>query len=116
MAAQNTTDHAADLHRGHGDHQRSQGETVCRTDRFVLQVFGCKIRMEVGRMKQYMISSHYCKETGFKWSMMERLLHSNRADEFSFRSGSGKTSPYYIIVPTFEKMLERGEFKEILEG
>lgn len=65
---------------------------------------------------KYMAANEYCRQTGFKRTMMDRLLHSFLAGEFSYRSGCGKTSPYYIIVPKFEKMLERGEFKEILEN
>ena len=67
-------------------------------------------------MKRNMISSQYCKETGFPQHAMEKLLHSYLADRFSFRPTSGRTAPYYIIVPVFESMQEAGEFKEILEG
>lgn len=67
-------------------------------------------------MKRYMSANEYCHETGFKRSCMDRLLNCWLSGEFSYRSGNGKTSPYYIIVPVFEKMLERGDFKEVLEG
>ena len=67
-------------------------------------------------MKKYMSARAYCRETGFLKTHMDRLLHCYLADEFSYRSGSGKTSPYFIIVPKFERMLESGEFKEVLEG
>lgn len=67
-------------------------------------------------MKKYMSAKDYCKETGFGIDLMYRLLHCYLAEEFSYRSGSGKTSPYYIITTKFEKMLERGDFKEVLEG
>lgn len=67
-------------------------------------------------MQKYMSAREYCQETGLKKSIMDKLLHCCLADEFSFRTGSGKTSPYYVITAKFEKMLERGDFKEILEG
>ena len=67
-------------------------------------------------MKKYVSANQYCQETGFPRTQMDRLLHSFLGKDFSYRSGQGKTSPYYIIVPTFEKMLERGDFREVLEA
>lgn len=67
-------------------------------------------------MNTYMSAKEYCEATGFQNTHMTRLLHCHLASEFSYRSGTGKTSPYYIIVNKFEKMLDRGEFREILEG
>ena len=66
--------------------------------------------------KKYMGAREYCDETGFKYSIMSKLLHCYLAPEFSFRSGCGKTSPYYVITNQFEKMLERGDFREVLES
>lgn len=66
--------------------------------------------------RKYMSANEYCKETGFPRTHMDKLLHSFMGEEFSYRSGQGKTSPYYIIVPTFERMLDNGEFREILES
>lgn len=67
-------------------------------------------------MKRNMLLANYCKESGFPVRQMYRLVHSCLGEEFSYRTGSGRTSPFWIIVPIFEKMQERGDFKEILEG
>lgn len=67
-------------------------------------------------MKKYISANAYCSETGFPRTQMDKLLHSFLGAEFSYRSGQGKTSPYYIIIPVFERMLEAGEFREILES
>lgn len=67
-------------------------------------------------VKKYMGAKEYCDETGLKHSIMTKLLHCYLAPEFSFRSGCGKTTPYYVITDKFEKMMEAGEFREILEG
>ena len=67
-------------------------------------------------MKKYASITEYCAETGFKPDTMRHLLKSYLGPEFSFRTGKGRNAPYTIIVPTFEKMLERGDFKEVLEG
>ena len=74
--------------------------------------------LEVLNMAQkFQLARAYCKETGFPVrQMMEKLVHCSLAPEFSFRSGGGKTSPIYINVEKFEKMLERGDFKEVLEA
>ena len=47
---------------------------------------------------------------------MEKLVHCSLATEFCFRTSNTKTAPYYIDVQKFEKMMEAGEFKEVLEG
>lgn len=67
-------------------------------------------------MKKYVSANEYCQETGFKRSCMDKILHSFLGAECSYRSGQGKTSPYYLITDKFERMLERGDFKEILES
>ena len=69
-------------------------------------------------MKQkYQLARAYCRETGFPVrQMMEKLVHCSLAPEFCFRSGGAKTSPIYINVQKFERMMEAGEFKEVLES
>ena len=66
-------------------------------------------------MKKYSSIKEYCSETGFKPDTMRNLLRSEYGPEFSFRTGSGRNAPYTIIVPVFERMLERGDFKDVLE-
>lgn len=66
-------------------------------------------------MKRNISARKYCEETGFPVRAMDRLLHSYLADRFSFRTTTGKTAPYYIIVPVFEAMQEAGEFREVLD-
>ena len=66
--------------------------------------------------QKYQSARAYCKETGFPVrAMMEKLVHCSLAPEFSFRTSNTKTAPYYIDVQKFEKMLERGDFREVLE-
>lgn len=68
-------------------------------------------------MKQFVPARQYCKETGFPVrAMMEKLIHCSLASEFCFRTSSKRTAPYYIDVQKFEKMMEAGEFKEVLES
>lgn len=68
-------------------------------------------------MKQYVLARKYCKETGFPVrAMMEKLIHCSLASEFCFRTSDTRTAPYYIDVEKFERMLDRGEFKEVLES
>lgn len=68
-------------------------------------------------MKQFVPARQYCKESGFPIrAMMEKLVHCSLAPEFCFRTSSKRTAPYYIDVQKFEKMMEAGEFKEVLEG
>ena len=66
-------------------------------------------------MKRNMMLRDYLEESGFPENAMYRLLHSHLGTKFSFRTGSGKTSPFWIIVPVFERMQETGDFKEVLE-
>lgn len=67
-------------------------------------------------MKKFVHMKEYCDETGFPLDVMRRLCRSYLADQFSFRSSSAQRAPINIIVPVFESMLERGEFKEVIEG
>lgn len=67
-------------------------------------------------MKRNMTMQDYCKESGFPINAMKQLVHSYLGERFAFRTTTGKTAPYYIIVPVFESMQEAGEFKEVLEG
>ena len=67
-------------------------------------------------MKKYATIKAYCSETGFKPDTMRNLLRSEYGKEFSFRTGSGQNAPYTIIVPVFERMLEAGEFEEVLRA
>jgi len=68
-------------------------------------------------MKQFVLARQYCKETGFPVrAMMEKLIHCSLASEFCFRTSDTRTAPYYIDVEKFERMLDRGEFKEVLES
>ena len=67
-------------------------------------------------MKKIMKARSYCKMTGFPVrAMMERLVNCSQAGEFAFRTTAGKTAPWYIDVEAFEKKLERGDFREVLE-
>ena len=68
-------------------------------------------------MKQFVSARQYCKESGFPIrTMMEKLVHCSLAEEFCFRTSNTKTAPYYIDVQKFEKMMDRGDFREVLEG
>jgi len=68
-------------------------------------------------MAKYQTAREYCRESGFPVrAMMEKLVHCSLAPEFCFRTSNTKTAPYYIDVEKFERMLDRGEFKEVLEG
>lgn len=67
-------------------------------------------------MKKIEKANSYCKSTGFPLYAMKQLLHSKLSRAFAFRVTPGKTAPWYIDVGQFEKMLERGDFKEVLEG
>ena len=68
-------------------------------------------------MAKYQTAREYCLESGFPVrAMMEKLVHCSLATEFCFRTSNTKTAPYYIDVQKFEKMMEAGEFKEVLEG
>ena len=66
---------------------------------------------------KYVSARQYCKESGFPVrAMMEKLVHCSLAPEFCFRTSNNKTAPYYIDVQKFEKMMDRGDFREVLEG
>jgi len=67
-------------------------------------------------MLEYMSAKDYCEQTGFEKTHMEKLLHCSLAPEFSYQRGKSRTSPYYVIVPIFEKMMVRGDFWEVLKG
>ena len=68
-------------------------------------------------MAKYQTAREYCRESGFPIrAMMEKLVHCSLAPEFCFRTSNTRTAPYYIDVQKFEKMMEAGEFKEVLEG
>lgn len=68
-------------------------------------------------MAKYKTAREYCRESGFPVrAMMEKLVHCSLAPEFCFRTSNTRTAPYYIDVQKFEKMMEAGEFKEVLEG
>lgn len=67
--------------------------------------------------QKFQLARAYCKETGFPVrTMMEKIVHCAEAQECIFRNGSGKTSPFYVNIPVFEKKLARGDFREVLEG
>ena len=66
---------------------------------------------------KYQKAIDYCRESGFpKRAMMERIVHSAEGAECCFRTTKGRTAPWYLNVDIFEKKLERGDFKEVLEG
>lgn len=67
-------------------------------------------------MKTFMSRTKYCKETGFPEYMMVRCCNSKQGPEFSHRTSSAPNAPYIIDVQLFEKKLERGDFREVLEG
>lgn len=68
-------------------------------------------------MAKYQTAREYCRESGFPIrAMMEKLVHCSLAPEFCFRTSNTKTAAYYIDVQKFEKMMEAGEFKEVLES
>lgn len=65
--------------------------------------------------KRYLSVKEYYDETGMPISAMMKAIHSEYGESFSFRTGSGQTSPYYIITPLFEHLLDSGALKEVLE-
>ena len=67
-------------------------------------------------MKKYLSSSAYCRETGFPVRSMRELVHSNMSDEFCHRSSGARNATILIDVQKFERMLEAGEFREVLES
>lgn len=67
-------------------------------------------------MKRNMTITEYNRETGFPIRALRQLARCSRSEEFGFRRmTSGRTSPWYIIVPVFQKAEEAGAFKEVLE-
>ena len=74
---------------------------------------------EVDIVKEFMRAREYCEKSGFPIHvMMERIVHCREALESGCvqRLGSGRTSPYYLDIQMFEKKLERGDFKEVMES
>ena len=67
-------------------------------------------------MKRYMKLAEYSEASGLPMDLLRRLCRSWLADQFTFRASGASNAPIYIIVPVFEKMLDRGDLKEVLEG
>lgn len=67
-------------------------------------------------MQKFMNISEYCRESGFPVKAMRQLTKCYLADQFCFRRSGAVNATIIINVPVFEKMLERGDFKEVLEG
>lgn len=64
-------------------------------------------------MKKFMSMRQYCRESGFPLKKMAVLVHSNQADEFTFRA-EGKNSTIRIDTERFEEKLRNGDFREVL--
>lgn len=64
-------------------------------------------------MKRYMGVREYCHESGFPVKVMYRLCRSYMGNKFSKRESDAANAHIIITVPVFEKMWERGDFKNV---
>ena len=67
-------------------------------------------------MKTFMSVNSYCKQARFPIRSMRELVHSSLGEEFCHRSSGARNATILIDVEQFETMLDRGEFKEVLES
>lgn len=68
-------------------------------------------------MKTYMRIREYCTESGFPEDSMRMLVDQDRVPrKFTFKTSPKQNTPTLIIVKKFERMLENGDFREVLEA
>lgn len=65
---------------------------------------------------KYMRLPEYSEQSGLPVDMLRRLSRCHLADQFSFRASGARNAPIYINVDVFERMLDGGDFREVLEG